>query len=31
MIRLEWSVEQDSMDFVYIVYFVTDWFSSTNI
>jgi hypothetical protein len=31
MIRHEWSVEQESMDFVYIVYFVTDRFNSSNI
>jgi hypothetical protein len=30
MIRLEWSVEQE-VDFVYIVYFVTDRFNSVNI
>jgi hypothetical protein len=30
MIRLEWSVEQE-VDFVYIVYFVTDRFNSANI
>jgi hypothetical protein len=30
MIRLEWSVEQE-VDFVYIVYFVTDMFNSANI
>jgi hypothetical protein len=31
MIRLKWSIEQESMDFVYIVYFVTDRFNSANI
>jgi hypothetical protein len=30
MILLEWSVEQE-VDFVYIVYFVTDRFNSANI
>jgi hypothetical protein len=31
MIRLKWSVEQESMDSIYIVYFVTDRFNSMNI
>jgi hypothetical protein len=30
MILLEWSVEQE-VDFVYIIYFVTDRFNSANI
>jgi hypothetical protein len=30
MFCLEWSVEQE-VDFVYIVYFVTDRFNSANI
>jgi hypothetical protein len=31
MIHLKWSIEQESMDFVYIVYFVTKRFNSTYI
>jgi hypothetical protein len=31
MIQLEWSFEQESMDFVYMIYFVAGRFSSTNI